>query len=263
MRITITHYSQFEQGTELWLISRLGLPTCSCLNTVMAKGVKDERSVTREKYISRLTAELMTNVPTVTYKNDYMQRGNDLEDDALAAYAAQTGADIDHVAFIRNDEIKLGCSPDGLIGKEGGVEAKVLIPELFVDLLCAPGVPQRHMAQVHGNMLVTGRKWWDVIMYCPGFEPYIERVGREHGWTEEIRKYLVEFQDALEARVLKATKGKYTWIGLREQCDRYIAERIEEVMPSADLLPGPWPKPTPTPPSITEKLRESLAMEDE
>jgi hypothetical protein len=223
-------YDQFQQNTDLWSLARLGLPTASCFSTVMAKGRSDSASKTRGKYISRLAAELYTGTPVTSgYTNAYMERGKLLEPEALALYARTHK--VDHVGFVRNDELgvgPIGCSPDGLVGTDGGVEVKSLIPELMVDLLCAPAIPQEHLAQVHGCLLVTGRMWWDVAIYCPGFELYVERVGRETGWLDEIKRFLAPFQTELEQKILRLTKEEQTWKGLRKMRDAYLNERLAE-----------------------------------
>jgi YqaJ-like viral recombinase domain len=229
--MTLTIYDQFEQGSTLWHYARVGLPTASMFHVVMAKGVKDERSKTRQRYIDDLAAELITGEPTERYRNRHMERGHEWEPDAMAAYVQQTGHHIDTVAFVRSELI--GASPDGLIGDDGIVECKTLTGGLMVALRCAPCVPATHLPQVHGLLMVTGRAWCDVCCYSPGFKPYIERVGREPPYIEELQRYLTPFQAELEQRVFDATDGEYTFKALRRLRDTQLQERLAEELGEA------------------------------
>ena len=59
----------------------------------------------------------------------------------------------------------IGCSPDGLIDGDGGVEVKDRISykqHLRSERL---GLPSEHKPQVQGSLWITERKWWDFVSY--------------------------------------------------------------------------------------------------
>ncbi|MCT9071225.1 YqaJ viral recombinase family protein [Cupriavidus gilardii] len=49
----------------------------------------------------------------------------------------------------------------------GGIEIKSPHDEGVHINTWLNGMPEEHMPQVQGNMLVTGRQWWDFISYDP------------------------------------------------------------------------------------------------
>jgi hypothetical protein len=59
----------------------------------------------------------------------------------------------------------VACSPDGLVGDDGGIEIK---SHKSLDLFLESkryGVPSHYVPQVQGSLWVTGRAWWDFVSY--------------------------------------------------------------------------------------------------
>ena len=62
-----------------------------------------------------------------------------------------------------------------------------------------------YLAQVHGSLIVTGRKWWDFMSYAPGLEPLRIRVVPDkytQELAEELEKFWKRFQLA-KAKLMK------------------------------------------------------------
>ena len=67
-----------------------------------------------------------------------------------------------------------GCSPDGLIGKDGGLECKCPNDKTYLsylldetgDISC---LPKEYYNQVQMCLMITKRKWWDLAFYNPNF----------------------------------------------------------------------------------------------
>lgn len=185
-----------EQGSPEWFEARLGIPTASEFATVMAKG----EGKTRRKYLLRLAGEIVTGEAEETYSNAHMERGKIMEDEARKRYAFQFDVQCRRVGFIRNGQI--GCSPDSLIGDDGGLEIKSAIGSVQVDRLLRNVLPPEHKAQVLGNMFVTGRKWWDFVSYAGVKLPLFRvRVTRDEPYIENLKSELSAFNRDLEAVV--------------------------------------------------------------
>ena len=82
------------------------------------------------------------------------------------------------------EELEVGCSPDGLVGEDGGIEGKCPNPAThpsYLELVDTP--PSEYRWQVQGSMLVTGRPWWDFVSYHPDFpdelQLHVVRVKRD------------------------------------------------------------------------------------
>lgn len=184
-----------EQGSDAWFECRKGIPTASEFSTVMAKG----EGKTRMKYMRRLAGEIITGQPQETYTNGYMERGKVMEAEARDCYAFMTDADLRQVGFIRNGD--KGCSPDALIGEDGGLEIKTCLADIQIERLERGELPTEYRAQVQGNLWVTGRKWWDFVSYSPKLPLFVIRVKRDEGYIANLTGEIDKFNSELSAMV--------------------------------------------------------------
>jgi len=77
---------------------------------------------------------------------------------------------------------RLGCSPDGLVGDDGGIEIKSPRAAGHVAVVLADAVPAHWQAQIQANLLVTGRAWWDFVAFSGGLPFYRKRVHPHPDW---------------------------------------------------------------------------------
>lgn len=206
-----------EQGTPDWFAARIGIPTASEFSTVMAKGKDGGKSLTRKTYMLKLAGEILTGEPMESYSNGHMERGKEQEAEARDMYAFMNDADLYQVGFVRNGD--KGCSPDSLIGEDGGLEIKTALPHIQIERLLKSDLPAEHRAQVQGNMWVTDRKWWDFVSYCPRLPLLIVRVPRDDGYIATLAGAVKEFNAEL-ASVVDAIR---TAGGLTDQLKRSAA----------------------------------------
>ena len=185
-----------EQGTEEWFSSRLGVPSASNLDKIL--NTKGSNSKQYLKYMYQLVGESVRNTIESSYKTDAMQRGNDLESEARSLYEILTGNVIDQVGFCLNEDPLFGCSPDGLIGEDGGLEIKCPLISTHIDYLIGGEAPREYYPQVQGNLFVTGRKWWDFMSYSPNLKPLIVRVFPDKEYHELIKENLIEFNNKIK-----------------------------------------------------------------
>jgi len=206
-----------EQGSPEWFAARLGIPTASEFSTVMAKGKDGGKSLTRKTYMLKLAGEILTGEPMETYTNVHMERGKEQEAEAREAYELMRDVDTQQVGFIVNG--RAGCSPDSLIGEDGGLEIKTALPHIQVERLLKGDLPAEHRAQVQGNMWVTDRRWWDFVSYCPRLPLLIVRVPRDEGYIATLVGAVNEFNAEL-ANVVDAIRAAG---GLADQLKRSAA----------------------------------------
>lgn len=188
-----------DQGSEEWFAARLGLPTASEFSTIMAQGKDGGASVTRKTYMYKLAGEILTGQPATSYSNGYMERGKDMEAEARALYALSTGIDPEIVGFIRNGN--KGCSPDSLIGTNGGLEIKTAEPHIQIDRLLRDRLPPEHVAQVQGSMWVTERETWTFVSYWPGLPMLKVRVDRDEEYIKGMASSVAAFSEELDSLV--------------------------------------------------------------
>lgn len=186
-----------DQGSEAWFECRRGLPTASKFATVMAKG----EGKTRSEYMRTLAGEILTGEPAEQFSNAHTERGNAMEDEARETYAFINGVELTRVGFIRNGN--RGASPDSLIGANGGLEIKTALPKIQIDRLERDRLPPEHKAQVHGNIWLAEREWWDFCSYWPKLPVLTVRVYRDEEYIKTLSGEIDRFNDELAALVFR------------------------------------------------------------
>jgi len=190
---------EMEQGSDAWKLARLGIPTASEFQTIIAKGRGGGESKGRKTYLYKLAGECLTGEPGYSYTNDHMERGKQMEDEARELYSFAREQECQRVGFIRN--ANKGCSPDSLIGHDGGLEIKTKLPHLQLEVLDYGEVPSEHVAQLQGFLLVTGRQWIDFVSYWPGLKLFVKRVQRDEHYIATLKVAIDEFNEELNALV--------------------------------------------------------------
>lgn len=157
------------QRTEDWFAERAGRFTGSRFVDAMARNKKTGEPLKAYKdLIWQVVVERMTGKPVDGPTGYALQWGTDVEPFAKEAYELETGDVVTESGFIVHPAYDyIGCSPDGLIGTDGGIEIKcpkssVVHLERFVS-----GVPDEYLPQIFGCMWVTGRKWWRFVSFDP------------------------------------------------------------------------------------------------
>src|SRR5262245_45539790 len=92
------------QGTPEWFECRMGIPTASKFDTVMAKGRGGGESKTRWTYMLKLIGERLTGEPKYDYSNDHMERGKVMEDEARDLYSMLEEVEPTRIGFMRRGD---------------------------------------------------------------------------------------------------------------------------------------------------------------
>ena len=177
-----------DQGSPEWIEQRLGVPSASMFSKIVT--TKGTRSTQAESYINQLVAEDLTGEQTPFYQNEHMARGTELEPHAREAYELIKGIKVEEVGFCLHDTLSAGCSPDGLVGKDGGLEIKCPAPATHVEYLRGDKLPSRYYQQVMGCLWITGRDWWDFMSYHPTMKPLIVRVERDEEYIKALEGHV-------------------------------------------------------------------------
>lgn len=199
--MTLQIFDTFEQGSAEWYAARMGIPTASEFVTVMREKGKaaDGSSKTRTLYMRKLAGEIITGQPMESYSNGHMERGKIVEPEALEHYEFTREVKLRQVAFVRNGD--KGCSPDALVGEDGGLEFKGASAHVQIERLEKGVLPPEHRVQVHGSIFVCGRAWWDFGSYCPGLPVFVVRVHRDEAVIRELAEAIDQFNEELATLV--------------------------------------------------------------
>jgi exodeoxyribonuclease (lambda-induced) len=202
-----------EQNTAQWYGARLFHFTSSELSKLLTKPKSGEGvSKTAEAYIYDKIAEELTNGTCLDYTQVDTKEtrwGHELEPVAREAYEKAMDVEVELCGFIEHSP-SFGGSPDGLVGEDGGIEikcpynsathARYLLMQSPADL---KALKPEYYAQIQGNLLVTGRKWFDFVSYDPrvqnpAFALKVLRVERDEKMIAEIEAAIARATDYLD-----------------------------------------------------------------
>ena len=212
-----------DQGSLDWQLARLGLPTASMFDAVLAKGRGGAESLTRARYLRTLAAELITGEPGESFVTPAMERGKQMEAEAREFYAFVHDADPELVGFIKNG--RAGCSPDALLGDDGTLEIKTKRGDILIDALLRDEFPAEHIPQCQGNLWVAEREWIDLACYWPGLPMLVKRAYRDEPYIKALAGEVARFNDELAAIVDRVKAyGSAPKAVLREALERSAAK---------------------------------------
>jgi hypothetical protein len=202
-------YHKCVQNSDEWDRLRCGIPTASAFENIITPSGKTCKSERSRKYMYRLLAEWRFGGPLMDpqsqYQSEWMERGHLLESQAVKAYEMMRDCDTQPGGFVTADEGLIGCSPDRLVGDDGLLEIKCPSPQVHMGYMVARSVDETYYPQLQGQLLITERKWVDIVSYsdCPGFPAVIIRVPRDEKYIELLTVALVDFvAEMMKGRVL-------------------------------------------------------------
>jgi hypothetical protein len=185
------------QGSDSWLRARMGIPTASEFDSILTPK-KLGRSASSEKYAARLLAEWTIGHPIITDASQFMERGKEQEPQARAAYAWERGVDVRQVGLCLRDDGLVACSPDGLVGDDGGLELKIPSIEQHVLYYLNPQkLVDEYHGQIQGNLYVTGRDWWDAASWNSDLGLVVVRIEPDPDYQAAIGPALDDFVSTL------------------------------------------------------------------
>lgn len=202
-----------EQQSQEWFAARLGKLTASRIADALAR-TKTGYGASRANYMAELVAERLTGTKAEGYTNAAMQRGTELEPDAVAAYAFITDADVTDAGFVDHPSIAMsGASPDRYVGADGLVEVKCPNTSTHIETLLTGDIDGRYLKQMHWQMACCpGRMWCDFVSYDPRLpermQLFIQRIPRNQEIIADMEKEARAFLSELDAKV-KALRSKY------------------------------------------------------
>lgn len=183
-----------EQRTQEWFEARKGRITASSVGAILGHAPY----ATRDDVMRRMVREYH-GAPEEFEGNIATEYGTRNEAGALTEYVMETGNDVEQIGFVTREHWA-GCSPDGLIGENGGLEIKCPFglrkdeAPAFKTLKEQP----HYYDQIQFSLWVTGRKWWDFYQWSPN-GTMLERVEVDELWQgfslPHLRQFHAEYVD--------------------------------------------------------------------
>jgi len=195
--MTLTTYTELEQGSDEWLAARCGIVTASVVGQLITpKTVKPAANDYSRALAVTLTAERITGHVEPIHENSDMLRGTLDEPFARDKYAEHF-APVTELGFMLRDDwgFRIGYSPDGLVGDDGLIEIKSRRQKKHLATILADEVPLENMAQCQAGLLVSGREWLDYVSFCSGMPLYVKRVFPSPTWHGAILDAVSAFEE--------------------------------------------------------------------
>lgn len=195
-------HCDYDQGSGLWLKARCGLLTASEFDRILTPTLKVAANARERTHLWEIAAQRITRHVEEQYVSDAMLRGEEDEIKARAEYSKHY-APVKTCGFVTNDRwgFTLGCSPDGLVGDDGLIECKSRDQRFQVQTIVEHYVdgtpPADFMLQIQGQLLVTERKWCDLISYSGGLPMLTMRIFPDGA----IQDAIIEAAAKFEARI--------------------------------------------------------------
>ena len=196
--MTLIIYPELEQGSPEWHAARCGLISASELSLILTPTLKTADNENTRKHVYELAAQRLTGYVEPSYIGENMLRGWADEIRARDMYSERIAPVVEVGGMVRDfGTFKLWCSPDGLVGDDGGLEVKSRVQKYQVQTIAANEVPKEHILQVQAGLLVSGRSWWDYVSYSGGLPMWIIRVEPD----PVMQAAIISACEAFEAKV--------------------------------------------------------------
>lgn len=196
------------QGSPEWFACHIGLPTASAFDRIITPTGKP--STQADGYANELLAEMMAGEPLESFSgSEWMLRGKELEADAAAFYEMTVNEEMKVIGFCTDDAKTMGCSPDRLVGEDGLLEIKIPKPKNHISYMLKQNLKGDHYPQSQGQLLVTKRKWVDMLSYHPKMPPVIIRVERDESYIATMKGLLSDFIFNLNKKRLRLIELGY------------------------------------------------------
>jgi hypothetical protein len=187
-----------RQGSIDWLKLHIGVATASALGQLVTPDMKMRTGAMPRSYLYRKAAETWRGEPLLGFSTFDVEQGTIIEDKARPLFELNTGLTTREVGFITNDDKNFGCSPDGIIGDDCGLEIKCPQPQTHVKYLLEGILPDEHAPQVFGGMYATGFSKWIFTSYRVNFPLFVLEINRDETYMERIDKAVKDFAEKLK-----------------------------------------------------------------
>jgi putative phage-type endonuclease len=180
---------QVEQCTDEWFAARLGKITGSSFGKYITPlGKASSSAATLNK---KLIEEKVTGRQSEYFQTEHMERGNELEPHALAWFNKELGREFEPVGFFDSGK-GWGVSPDAIdFTLNEGVEIKCPLLSTHLDYIAKGVIPSQYVAQVQGQLMVSGFDHWYFVSYSPQVNTQLVlKIERDETYINKLRSIL-------------------------------------------------------------------------
>lgn len=230
-----------DQGSAEWLQARQGVVTASEINALVTPLFKPRTGEGVETYLAEKLCEKLIGWTPDVFGTFAIDQGKLNETTALPWYNFSQDASARKAGFCLSDCGRIGCSPDGLVGDEGGLEIKSPRPPMHLKTYLRQEVPDEYLPQVHFSIFVTGRAWWDYLSFSrQGLPNVLIRVQRDEAIIAKIKSALYPFLERLDLEYNKLNALKVEQDAPLEAIHKAGIEQMRDASPTGELAGEQW-----------------------
>jgi len=205
--MAIKYYHDVIQYSEAWDKLKCGILSASkfCDILTPAKLEIADNKTSKELVAAIACQRILRNIEP-TFQSYDMLRG--LREEALGFKVySDNYAPLQRCGFVTNDKwgFTLGCSPDGLVGDDGGWECKSKMQKLQFAIIRAGKMPDEFRLQVQATLMITERKWWDFSSYSGGMNMLTIRIEPDPVVIKAIETAAFDFETRVKAAMKEYT----------------------------------------------------------
>lgn len=224
-------HKDFEQNSLAWLTAKAGVVTASEFGEFLDSDFDLRKGVMPRTYIARKLAEKWIGGPLPGFSTLDTEFGQIFESECLPWYEFTYGEKVERVAFITSDDGRIGCSPDGILGPDLGLEVKCPRFETQVKYLLDGALPKEYAPQVHGSLYVTGFSRWRFVSYSRRLPPLLLTIERDEEIQAKISaalKSILASLDSAYKRLVEINGG---------EPKRLTLPNTQNEVPIEDIIP--------------------------
>lgn len=189
-------------------------PTSTTIQKYLAGEIIESPSEAAKNYAFRIAVERVSGVPLDEgFETWAMRRGHELEPEARNLYEIKSGNNVQIAGFVTTDCGYFGASADGLIDDNGGLEIKCLVsPERIRQAILDFDVSEWY-DQIQGGLMITGREFWDFVIYCPALEAAGRDLtrwtyARDEAYIQKLAEDLDQFNELVDSYLVQLITNK-------------------------------------------------------
>ncbi len=211
-----------EQMTLEWIRLHFGIPTAACLDQLLTPEFELRKGEMPKTLIYKKVAEKIQNRPLIDLSQSsfMMEQGMIIEEEARPWFELEYEKKVTRVGFITTDDGRVGCSPDGLILGDAGIDGCMIDPRnCGIEIKCPAAhthvkylvngvLPKEYVAQVYGSMFVTGFKKWIFVSYRRGFPSLVLEIPTQQAIMDKIASAVDSFHREFDLSLIRIMKMK-------------------------------------------------------
>jgi YqaJ-like recombinase protein len=194
-------YHDVRQYSEEYDRLKLGLPTSSHFHKIVTPQGKPSKQW--REYACVLIAERLLQRKIEFYHSPAMERGLIVEAEAADWYEFDQDVTVQRVGFITDNNNKMGCSPDRLVGDQGLLEIKAPLPHTQVEYWISGELNERFRPQLQGQLYISQRSWVDILCWHDELPKVVMRVEPDEQFIKTLDRELQIFNFFIESVIEK------------------------------------------------------------